>query len=119
MSTFVIATGTIDSEIDSRQVGDDHKLKTSFRINTDPGWYTVVCWGDLGQKVPAQGSFVIVTGRLSGRSYQVDGEASKRSVVEINASNIEVPGQAAAPRPGARPASGPASVVNDSSMFDD
>ena len=95
MSTFVLATGTVDpeSEVKTREVGEDKKKVTNFRIATDPGWYTVDAWGDLGQQVPAPGTFVIVTGRLNTRSFE--GDNGKVTLTSIVASSIQVPGIAA------------------------
>jgi len=52
-------------------------------------WYGVTCWRGLADNVAAsvhKGDRVIVTGRLSQRSYEKDGE--KRTVLEIDATSI-------------------------------
>jgi single-strand DNA-binding protein len=52
-------------------------------------WYGVTCWRGLADNVAQsvhKGDRVIVTGRLSQRSYEKDGE--KRTVLEIDASSI-------------------------------
>lgn len=97
MSTFVVAVGTVDGEVKVNQVGDQHKKVANFRIATNPGWYSVAAWELLADKVPAAGTQILVTGRLSGRSYDktVGGETVKIPVVEIVASTIETIGPAA------------------------
>ena len=52
-------------------------------------WYGVTCWRGLADNVAQsvhKGDRLIVTGRLSQRSYEKDGE--KRTVLEIDASSI-------------------------------
>jgi hypothetical protein len=96
VSTFVVAVGTVDGEVKVNQVGDQHKKVANFRIATNPGWYSVAAWEKLADQVPPAGTFIIVTGKLSGRSYDktVGGETVKIPVVEIVASTIEVIGGA-------------------------
>ena len=77
---------------------------TDFRVATTPRrldkatgewrdletmWYGVTCWRGLADNVAAsvqKGDRVVVTGRLSQRSYEKDGE--KRTVLEIDATSI-------------------------------
>jgi single-stranded DNA-binding protein len=117
VSTFVVATGTIDSEVKVNQVGDEHTPVANFRINANPGWFSAAAWRDLASKVPAQGTPVLITGKLSTRSYEKDGV--KTYVTEIVASTIEVLGAvtpAGNPGPAAMKAGNP---IDDESMFGD
>jgi single-stranded DNA-binding protein len=93
MPTFAMVAGKIDGEVKVNQVGDQKLPVANFRVATEPGWYSVAAWRELSAKVPAPGSYVIVTGKLSSRSYDKDGQ--KHVAVEVVASTIEVIGAAA------------------------
>lgn len=97
MSTFVVLSGTVDGEVKINQVGDQKKKVANFRIATNPGWYSVAAWEQLADKVPVAGTHILVTGRLTGRSYDktVGSETIKINVTEITASSIETIGAAA------------------------
>jgi single-stranded DNA-binding protein len=100
VSTFVVATGTLDGEVRVNQVGTPPKSVANFRMATSPGWYSVAAWGALADQVPGPGVTFMVTGKLSGRTYESDrykdaeGKPAKISTVEIVASTIEVIGGA-------------------------
>ena len=87
MPTFAIVAGKIDGEVKTNVVGNEKTPVANFRVATEPGWYSVAAWRDLASKVPASGSYVVVTGKLSTRSYDKDG--TKVWVTEIVASSIE------------------------------
>lgn len=95
MSTFVVLVGQVDGEVKTASVGDQRKKVANFRVATNPGWYSVSAWESLADKVPAPGTNLVVTGRLSGRSYESDkyhdaeGKPAKINVVEVVASTIE------------------------------
>ena len=91
MSTFVVAVGTVDSEVKVNEVGEEKHKVANFRVNANPGWYNVAAWRGLADQVPPQGTGIIVTGKLSNRSYE-NAAGVKVWVTEIIASTIEVIG---------------------------
>lgn len=98
MSTFVVASGRVDGEIRTNKVGTPPKNVANFRIATNPGFFSVAAWEKLADQVPPAGVLVLVTGRLSSRSYDkdVNGTQVKMTVTEIVASSIETLGAAVA-----------------------
>lgn len=121
MPTIVIVTGHIDSEVTSRQVGDDQKTVANFRVNDGKGWVSIDAWGELAAKVPPKGAFVIVQGRLQTRSYDkdVNGTTVKMYATSVVASSIEVVGaQAPAPQQQA-PAAPRTAAQADPDLFSD
>ena len=89
MSTFVVAVGQVASEVKVNEVGDEKKPVANFRIDAAPGFYNVAAWRDLAAKVPMQGSQIIVTGKLTTRSYE-NNQGVKVWQTEIIAGTIEV-----------------------------
>lgn len=58
-------------------------------VDGDPEFYDIACWRELAENVAEcieKGTRVVVTGRLSFRAWEVDGE--KRSKVEIVAEEV-------------------------------
>jgi single-stranded DNA-binding protein len=86
MPTIAILTGSIDGEVRRNTVGTPPKKVAEARVDTGDGWYTVVCWNDLADKLPESGH-ILVHGRLRTRSYEKDGV--KKYVTEIVASAVE------------------------------
>lgn len=86
----VILGGTIDNEPEIRATSGG-KSVASFRVNTGKGWFTVTAWEDLAKDLPSKGTYVLVDGRLSTRSYE-DKDKRKVWVTEVVASSIETVG---------------------------
>jgi single-strand DNA-binding protein len=71
-------------------------LAVSHRTKKDGGWqdvtdgfFTVTCWNSLADNVAAslkKGSRVLVTGKLTHRSFETDGH--KRTTTEIVAAHV-------------------------------
>jgi len=93
----VILSGPVDSDPEIRTTTTNNKTVGSFRIDTGKGWFTITAWEDLAKDMPPKGTYVLVDGRLSTRSYDKDG--TKVYVTEVVASTIEVVGAVAAEAP--------------------
>lgn len=110
MPNTIIIHGTIDSDVSVRNdIGERKSTVAAFRINDGKGWFNVDCWDDLAKRVPAKGTYVIVQGRLTNRSYEKDGQ--KHIITTIVASTLDAVGAgtpAAVPSPAAAPSTGPA-----------
>jgi single-strand DNA-binding protein len=71
-------------------------VAVSHRTKSNGGWqdvtdgfFTVTCWNSLADNVAAslkKGSRVLVTGKLTQRSFETEGQ--KRSAIEIVASHV-------------------------------
>ena len=67
-----------------------HRSKTNGQWNdvTD-GFFSVVCWKGLADNVAQslkKGSRVVVTGKLTQRTFEVEG--TKRTMIEVQASHV-------------------------------
>lgn len=102
--TTVTVVGNIASDVSSRRVGTEGQFVVSFRVassqrrwdRASESWVDgdrfsarVSCWRGLGEGVLTslvKGDPVVVTGRLSVREYEVDGD--RRYSTEIAASSV-------------------------------
>jgi single-strand DNA-binding protein len=71
-------------------VAVSHRSKTNGQWNdvTD-GFFSVVCWNGLADNVAQslkKGSRVVVTGKLTQRTFEVEG--TKRTMIEVQASHV-------------------------------
>jgi len=94
-------TGTLGKDVELRYTTGGRGV-SSFSVATnrrwmkdnewqeETCWHNVTAWGELGENVAAslqKGNRVMVTGRLSTRSYD-DREGNKKYITEIIADNI-------------------------------
>ena len=93
MPTIAIISGVIDGDVRRNTVGTPPKKVAEPRLDTGDGFYTIVCWEDLADKVPDSGS-ILVHGRLRTRSYEKNGV--KTYVTEVVATSVEAFGAPAA-----------------------
>ena len=97
----VIFAGNVGRESELRKTEEGTSVaRFSLAVDTFSGkdedkapmWLTVVCWRQLAEqvsKIVKKGSLVLVSGRLSVRSY-TDKEQKERTAVEVIASTVQV-----------------------------
>lgn len=98
-ATTIVGNMTRDAElryttggrgVASFGVAVSHRYQRNGEWTEDTSFFNVTAWGDLGENCAAslvKGNRVIVTGRLSQRTYE-DRDNNSKSVVEIVADSI-------------------------------
>jgi single-strand DNA-binding protein len=84
-----LASGTVVTDFRLAHTPSRFDKATGEWKDLETMWYSVTCWRGLADNVAAsvrKGDRVVVTGRLSQRSYEKDGE--KRISLEIDASSV-------------------------------
>jgi single-strand DNA-binding protein len=84
-----LASGTVVTDFRLAHTPSRFDKATGEWKDLETMWYSVTCWRGLADNVAAsvhKGDRVVVTGRLSQRSYEKDGQ--QRISLEIDASSI-------------------------------
>jgi single-strand DNA-binding protein len=92
----IVATCRLGRDPVTREAGDTTVTSFSIAVNRyvkkeeQTDWYNVDAWGRMGENVAehlSSGSYVTVSGSLSQREYEKDGE--KRVSLDIRANDID------------------------------